>query len=94
MKRMTELSPDLRAKEKTPDQQYSDTEISDKVESALMELDPIYRMVIILKHFRDCSYKEMSDVLRIPEKTVKSRLFTARQLLRTVLVERGVVGDV
>jgi RNA polymerase sigma-70 factor (ECF subfamily) len=93
-KRMTELSPDLKARQKTPEQQYSDVEIRGKVETALMQLDPIYRIVIILKHFRDCSYKEISDILKIPEKTVKSRLFTARQLIKAVLVEQGIVGNV
>jgi len=32
----------------------------------------------------------MGDILELPEKTVKSRLYTARQLLRDVLVEDGV----
>jgi DNA-directed RNA polymerase specialized sigma24 family protein len=35
----------------------------------------------------------MSYALQVPEKTVKSRLFTARQLLRGVLVKRGIVGN-
>ena len=91
-KRMTELSPDMVSKDKTPDELYSDTELSRKMGEALMELDPGYRIAIVLKHFRNLSYKEMSDILEIPEKTVKSRLFTGRQLLRQVLVTRGIVG--
>jgi DNA-directed RNA polymerase specialized sigma24 family protein len=35
----------------------------------------------------------MSEILQIAEKTVKSRLFTGRQLLRKVLVARGMVGN-
>jgi DNA-directed RNA polymerase specialized sigma24 family protein len=31
----------------------------------------------------------MGETLAIPEKTVKSRLFTARQLLRGILSRRG-----
>jgi DNA-directed RNA polymerase specialized sigma24 family protein len=31
----------------------------------------------------------MSEILQIPEKTVKSRLFTARQLLKDVLFQKG-----
>jgi RNA polymerase sigma-70 factor (ECF subfamily) len=60
---------------------------------ALMDLDPTYRTVVVLKHFRDLSYKEISEILEIPEKTVKSRLFTGRQLLRNVLVARGIIGN-
>jgi RNA polymerase sigma-70 factor (ECF subfamily) len=45
----------------------------------------------VLKHFHGLSYKEMSEILEIPEKTVKSRLFTGRQLLKNMLSERGYV---
>ncbi|MFH1312411.1 MAG: sigma-70 family RNA polymerase sigma factor [Candidatus Eisenbacteria bacterium] len=92
-KRMTELTADMVSKGKAPDEAYSDTELSRKMGEALMELDPTYRTVVVLKHFRNLSYKEMSDILEIPEKTVKSRLFTGRQLLRKVLVARGIIGN-
>jgi RNA polymerase sigma-70 factor (ECF subfamily) len=45
--------------------------------------------VIVLKHLLGCSYHEISEVLEIPEKTVKSRLYTARQRLQETLTERG-----
>jgi DNA-directed RNA polymerase specialized sigma24 family protein len=32
----------------------------------------------------------MSELLEIPEKTVKSRLFTARRILGDILTKRGV----
>lgn len=60
------------------------------VQAALMTIKPDYRTVIILKHFLDCSYAEISQVLDISEKKVKSRLYTARQLLKTALTRRGV----
>jgi RNA polymerase sigma-70 factor (ECF subfamily) len=53
---------------------------------ALGHLKSEYRSVIVLKHILGCSYRDMSLVLQIPEKTVKSRLFTARELLRKALV--------
>jgi DNA-directed RNA polymerase specialized sigma24 family protein len=31
----------------------------------------------------------MGDILELPEKTVKSRLYTARQMLRDLLVKDG-----
>jgi len=52
------------------------------VQAAMMRLAPDYRAVIVLRHFVDCSYREMAEILGVPEKTVKSRLFTARQLLK------------
>ena len=54
-----------------------------------MTLRPDYRAVIVLKHFLDSSYEDMSEILGIPDKTVKSRLFTARQALKEALNGHG-----
>jgi RNA polymerase sigma-70 factor (ECF subfamily) len=43
------------------------------------------RAVITLRHFSECSYREIADILELQEKTVKSRLFEARQRLRELL---------
>jgi RNA polymerase sigma-70 factor (ECF subfamily) len=56
-----------------------------RVGKALMELKPDDRAVVVLKHFVSFSYEEISDVLDVPVKTVKSRLFTARDRLRQSL---------
>jgi len=58
---------------------------SDIVQMALMTIKQEYRSVIVLKHFLDCSYGEISEILGIPEKKVKSRLYTGRQLLKDAL---------
>ncbi|HVS14397.1 MAG TPA: sigma-70 family RNA polymerase sigma factor [Thermoanaerobaculia bacterium] len=52
------------------------------VHAALSDLGHDYRTVVVLRHFQGLSYAEMAEVLEIPEKTVKSRLFSARSLLR------------
>ena len=54
-----------------------------------MDLEPNYRAVIILRHFVHFSYDEIAQILDLAEKTVKSRLFTARQLLREALEAKG-----
>ena len=56
-----------------------------------MNIKAEYRAVIVLRHFLDCSYVEMSDALGIPEKTVKSRLFSARRQLKAELTKQGVL---
>ena len=73
-----------------PDKIYNQNELGEKIQDALMELDMIYRLPVVLKHFLNYSYKELSDLLGIPEKTVKSRLFTGRQLLKDILVKNSV----
>ena len=64
-------------------------EVQDRVGRALMRLTPDDRAVVVLKHFVSFSYEEIADVLEIPVKTVKSRLFTARERLRITLRERA-----
>lgn len=65
-------------------------EATDRVGRALMELKPEDRAVVVLRHFHSLSYGEMADVLKIPEPTVKSRLFTARERLRLALLAQRV----
>jgi RNA polymerase sigma-70 factor (ECF subfamily) len=60
------------------------------LERALDELSPHYRTVVVLKHLQGLSYREIAELIGVPEKTVKSRLFTARSRLRSILMERGV----
>lgn len=60
-------------------------------QEALMALNIEYRTLIVLKHFQDCSYEEIAQVLDCPVKTVKSRLFTARQALRNEMASRGLL---
>ena len=55
------------------------------VQQAVLALKPEHRAVIVLYHFSGCSYQDAAEVLDLPEKTVKSRLFTARQLLKQML---------
>jgi RNA polymerase sigma-70 factor (ECF subfamily) len=56
------------------------------VGKALMQLRPDDRTVVVLKHFAFFSYEEIAEVLDVPTRTVKSRLFTARERLRTLLL--------
>jgi RNA polymerase sigma-70 factor (ECF subfamily) len=57
------------------------------VQSALLTLSMEYREVVVLRHFTDLSYDEIAATLGIPAKTVKSRLYTARQQLGGLLAE-------
>jgi RNA polymerase sigma-70 factor (ECF subfamily) len=71
-----------------PDLQVEGEQTLRAIEDALMRIGPELRAVIILRHFLHLSYQDMADTLLLPEKTVKSRLYTARQLLREQLLQR------
>ena len=59
------------------------------VQRCIQRLPPDQRTVVILRHFEDLSYEEISRTLRLPLKTVKSRLFSARTVLRELLTQQG-----
>ncbi|MGB5256408.1 MAG: sigma-70 family RNA polymerase sigma factor, partial [Woeseiaceae bacterium] len=73
----------------SPEQAVDSANLSEGVQQALMSIKTDYRTVVVLKHFLGCSYVEMSDILDIPEKTVKSRLYSARQQLKDALTGTG-----
>jgi len=70
----------------------SEAELAGIVGDAIMQMSIDHRMVIVLRHYHDFSYQEIASVLEIPEKMVKSRLFTARRRLREILEHKGVTG--
>jgi RNA polymerase sigma-70 factor (ECF subfamily) len=69
----------------SPEWQYGNGQISDRIHRALMSLRTDDRVVLTLRHFSECSYREIGQILDLEEKTVKSRLFEARQRLGELL---------
>lgn len=85
----TELPEELPAANPSPLERAGETESSRLVQRALLELSEQDRVVIVLRHFLELTYDEMAEILDIHAKTVKSRLFSARQRIRTVLAGMG-----
>lgn len=81
-----EAAPQVAAPGATADRA---TEVQDLVGTALMRLTADDRTVVVLRHFASFSYEEIAEVLEIPVRTVKSRLYTARERLRLALDEPG-----
>ena len=74
---------------RNPEEECARSELSSAISTALMQLSPDMRVVVILRHFVGYSYDEMSEILEIPERTVKSRLYSARRQLGALLVGRS-----
>ncbi len=68
-----------------PEERLQSSQRSRRLQEALMKLSTRDRVVVSLRHFSELSYAEIAEVLEIDEKTVKSRLFEARQRLRLLL---------
>jgi RNA polymerase sigma-70 factor, ECF subfamily len=68
-----------------PEVRLGNAQISRRIQHAMMTLKVDDRVVLVLRHFSEHSYREIADILGIEEKTVKSRLFEARGRLGTLL---------
>jgi RNA polymerase sigma-70 factor (ECF subfamily) len=66
-------------------------ELDEKVQDCIGSLDGEQREVLVLRDIQGFSYEEIGDLLKLPEGTVKSRLFRARNALKEGLFR--VLGD-
>ena len=73
-----------------PEERNAADALARQIQASLMELQEDYRVVIALRHFSECSYEQIGDILQLPEKTVKSRIYMARQRLKELLEAKGV----
>jgi RNA polymerase sigma-70 factor (ECF subfamily) len=64
-----------------PHRTAEQAELRTSVRLALGRLTPAYREVVVLRHYAGLSYGEIAEAVGLPEKTVKSRLYSARQQL-------------
>lgn len=71
--------------------QLEQKELQAKVQRCIQALDQQHREIIVLRDIEGFAYEEIHDLLGIPEGTIKSRLFRAREALRTNL--KAVIGD-
>jgi len=60
------------------------------LQQGLSRLEPDHRAVLVLFYFEEKSVTEIQQILGVPEGTVKSRLFQARQHLKSWLAKKGV----
>lgn len=64
-------------------------ELRQSVWRAMSELSEAHREIVVLRDYHDLSYREIAEVLSIPQGTVMSRLHAARKSLRTIIVSTG-----
>lgn len=80
---------DLSTNLTNPEIEYLRKEQMTQINESLSSLKKELRDVIILKHYQDCNYREIAEILGIPEGTVMSRLYTGRKRLEKKL--KGVI---
>lgn len=65
-----------------------------EIEEAIASLTSSEQQLIFLKYYQDTKIKEIAEIEKIPEGTVKSRLHKALKSLRNFLTEKGDVDHV
>ena len=55
------------------------------IESALEQINPIFREAVVLRDIMDLSYEEIAEVIGVSLGTVKSRILRGREALRDKL---------
>jgi len=73
----------------TPHEHAAQKELQKMVQAALTKVSPELREAVILRDLQDMDYKEIAQVLRIPEGTVKSRISRGRAELARLLQRNG-----
>ena len=74
-----------------PDQAVAGREAGEILQAALQKLSPDLREAVILRDLQEMEYREIAEVLQIPEGTVKSRINRGRAELARLLRKQKLV---
>jgi RNA polymerase sigma-70 factor (ECF subfamily) len=80
---------EVPAQENPPDMALEAASRRETGEALALALPALYREIVLLRHQEGLSLNEISEVLGLPEGTVKIRLFRAREMLREKAREMG-----
>jgi RNA polymerase sigma-70 factor (ECF subfamily) len=80
--------------EPSPEARAMQASSGDYMRTCMMALSQEHREIIDLVYFHEKSVKEVSEILDIPEATVKTRMFYARKKLKEMLQTEGDRRDV
>ncbi len=83
-----EIQRDFPDKEQGPESELISKERTGQIQVAIDSLPKKYKEAILLRHSQDKSYEEIAKELNIPLGTVKVRIFRAREMLKSRLLEQ------
>lgn len=75
----------------SPEEHLGQKEIQQKVQECIGSLDNEFREVLVLRDIQGFSYDDIRAILKLPDGTVKSRLFRARESVKNCL--KKALGD-
>ena len=69
----------------TVDRRFSDFELRDRLEKAILQLAPQYRLLIAGHYLQGLQYEHLAEAMNLPLGTVKTQLHRAKRQLRELL---------
>ena len=63
--------------------------LQQQIQKILDTLGPKYKDVLLLRYLEEKNYQEISDILKIPVKTVGTRINRAKKQLHQSITEQG-----
>jgi RNA polymerase sigma-70 factor (ECF subfamily) len=69
------MSFEVAGDEPSPFDRFSNLEDREQIAAVLLEMDTLYREVLVLRFHEELSLEEIAKVTRAPLSTVKSRLY-------------------
>ena len=77
--------PSEQAEPAASDSSFSDLELKDRLEKAMVQLPEHYRLLIAAHYLQGVQYEALAETLNIPIGTVKTHLHRAKRRLRELL---------
>jgi len=85
---LTYYSEGFAEKPQTQDAEMHASELQSIIENEIIKLPSQYRALVTLFHVDELSLKEISEIMGMPEGTVKNYLFRARKILKKRLLKK------
>jgi RNA polymerase sigma-70 factor (ECF subfamily) len=83
------MSFEIADDEPTPFDRCANVEDRERIAAALLEMDTLYREVLVLRFHEELSLEEIAKVTRAPLSTVKSRLYRGMAALKPKLERKA-----
>jgi len=83
------MSFEIADDDPTPFDRFANLEDRERIAAALLEMDTLYREVLVLRFHEELSLEEIAKVTRAPLSTVKSRLYRGMAALKPKLERKA-----
>jgi len=81
----TEMAHNIPAQVPDPEESFINKQKIKMMREIVEKLKPRYRTLVEMRYFKELSYEEISDEMKLPLGTVKAQLFRAREFLYNIL---------